>query len=242
MEIESPAAPVIVQPSANISLRSPSAASVSTAGAASAASSSPILELSANETIRLKLRLYGRSIGQFTHRLAFICTNYQPRKRWDLEIKGSVDAIQLSMGLEERIRREQLHGAKMVELMEESRDDEDKEQNQRGFSMIRAGLGVQLTEIRDRKGVEWHLRELTKLRGMNSIPPVSVRQELAIPEPFYAIDPLQSLLALPPPLAPTVLSQFKRWYHARQPLALSGANQSQDKIKQEWVKFQSMLE
>jgi hypothetical protein len=46
-------------------------------------------------------------------------------------------------------------------------------------------------------------------------------------------------LALPPPLAPAVLSTFRRWYQNRVPLRLTSTQQQEQ--SQRWESFERML-
>jgi hypothetical protein len=229
MGVENEYARALTIPNIRIELESPN----------SPLDSSPFIELNSNETTKLKLKLYGRDVGSFAHRIAFVSTSFVPHKQWEIQLTGNVDAIQLSLGLEERIKREKLPGAKMVEILEEEKENHKEKK----FSMYRAGLGVSLSQTRTKQGVEWHLRELTKLRGLQAVAPLSMRQELALPEPYYPLDTLQATRAVPPPLAPAVLSQFRRWYHSRQALQLSSSAQQSGKAEKEaeWARFEAML-
>eukprot|EP00742_Colponemidia_sp_Colp-10_P010068 GILJ01011028.1.p1 GENE.GILJ01011028.1~~GILJ01011028.1.p1 ORF type:complete len:1892 (-),score=334.87 GILJ01011028.1:108-5783(-) len=75
------------------------------------------------------------------------------------------------------------------------------------------------------------------LRPYEHIAPISIEHELLPVTSSLSLQSVDSILALPPPLAPDVVGAFRRWYYDRVPLRLS----TRTELDQKWKEMEMML-
>jgi hypothetical protein len=84
-------------------------------------------------------------------------------------------------------------------------------------------------------GPNAHLTRVMQLD--DTVSAVSIHHELNVPLPMCPTPPV-SQLGIPPPLAPAVVSQFRKWYLQRQPLRLTDRGETSREL---WAQFERLF-